>query len=36
MHAGESGKVDVSRGVEEAGEVFEEIGDILSERQVCS
>lgn len=32
---GESGKVDISRGVEEAGEVFEEIGDILEERQVA-
>lgn len=35
VSSGESGKIDISRGVEEAGEVLEEIGDILNERQVC-
>jgi len=30
---GESGKVDITRRVEEAGETYEEIGDILNERQ---
>lgn len=34
LTVGESGKVDISRGVEEAEEVFEEISDVLEERQV--
>lgn len=35
MLLGESGKVDIGRSLEEASETFDEIGDILNERQVA-